>query len=241
MTEHTSESGYYDNQPNPGGLVSSLSFRVRKRMFAAMMSITGADERTAILDVGVTNDTRQESNFLEKLYPYSEKITAVGMEDASFLQEQHPGVTYVRADGTNLPFRDKSFDLVTGFAVIEHVGSRPNQRRFVRELCRVGRSCIITTPNRGYPMEVHTMMPFLHWLPPETHRKALRLLGKAFYAREENLNLLDAVTLRGMFPESMTVSEHHHRLLGVVSNLFFYAQRPGAGCSPATGASRHVP
>jgi SAM-dependent methyltransferase len=185
MAHRRSESGYYKNQPNPGGFVSSLSFRVRKKMFAAMMSLTGADEHTTILDVGVTNDTRQESNFLEKLYPYSENITAGGMENASFLQEQHPGVTYVQADGTDLPFRDKSFDLVTAFAVIEHVENRGNQARFVRELCRVGRICLITTPNRGYPMEVHTMVPFLHWLPPETRRKALRLLGKDFYARAE--------------------------------------------------------
>lgn len=222
--QRKSESGYYEHQPNPGGLVSDLSFRVRRKMLSLLLEITGAGEDTTVLDVGVTNDRRKESNFLEKLYPWPANIVAVGLEEASFLEDLQPGIRYVKADGMKLPFRDGSFDLVTAFAVIEHVGSRENQGLFVKELCRVGRNCIITTPNRGHPMEVHTMLPFLHWLPPETHRKVLRLLGKDFYSHEENLNLLDAATLRGMFPESTAVAEHHHRLLGAVSNLFYYAK-----------------
>ena len=221
-----SESGYYANQPNPAGFVSNLSFRVRRQMLAALLEITGATAETTILDVGATTDRRRESNFLEKLYPWPASITAVGLEDASFLEGLRPGIRYVQANGMELPFADGSFDLVTAFAVIEHVGSRENQRRFVHELCRVGKSCVVTTPNRRHPMEVHTMLPFLHWLPPETHRRLLRLLGKDFYSREENLNLLDAESLRGMFPASVEANARHHRLLGMVSNLFFYARRP---------------
>jgi 2-polyprenyl-3-methyl-5-hydroxy-6-metoxy-1,4-benzoquinol methylase len=224
MSPDKSKSSYYAEQPNPGNLLSKLSLKVRERMFATLMEITGADSRTKVLDVGVTNDERIESNFLERLYPYPENITAVGLEDASFLESKYPGVRYLQADALNLSFADKTFDLVTSFAVIEHVGCRDDQQRFVQELCRVGKSCVITTPNRWYPMEVHTMSPLIHWLPPGAFRTILRTLGKEFYAQEKNLNLLDAKTLRRMFPKNMKITEHHNRLLGIVSNLFFFSR-----------------
>ena len=88
------------------------------------------------------------------------------MEDASFLAQEYPGLKYVRSDGLALPFPDKSFDLVVSFAVIEHVGSRVQQKAFVMELYRVGKTCCITTPNRWYPLEFHTAVPLIHWLPP---------------------------------------------------------------------------
>ena len=49
---------------------------------------------------------------------------------------------------------------------------------------------IITTPNRSYPVDFHTKIPFLHWLPKKIHRKILGFFGMSFFSREENLNLL---------------------------------------------------
>jgi len=222
MKRQNPESSYYKHQPNPGNFVSRLSHEVRQNMFKTLMEITKANSQTKVLDVGVTNDTREESNFLEKLYPYPENITAIGLEDASFLEKEFQGLKYIQANGMHLPFADKSFDLVTSFAVIEHVGCRENQKKYMLELCRVGKRCLVTTPNRWYPAEVHTMMPLIHWFPPEIFRKILRKIGKNFYSEEENLNLLDAKSLKYMFPEDMNVTAHHYRLLGMVSNLFFY-------------------
>jgi 2-polyprenyl-3-methyl-5-hydroxy-6-metoxy-1,4-benzoquinol methylase len=219
-----SESGYYENQPNPGNLVSRLALSVRLKMYEKLMEIAKPNSATRILDVGVTNDKREESNFLEKLYPHKENITAVGLEDALFLQDEYPGLKYIKANGCDLPFENKSYDLVTSFAVVEHVGNRANQRKFVQELARVGKSVIISTPNRWYPMEVHTMMPIAHWLPPSQFRKVLKIVGKEFYAQEENLNLLESKSLIEMFPTEMKITPLHHRLLGVISNLYFYAE-----------------
>ncbi len=34
------------------------------------------------------------------------------------------------------------------------------------ECCRVAhRAAFVTTPNRWFPIEVHTRIPFVHWLP----------------------------------------------------------------------------
>lgn len=223
MGQHqNSESGYYKNQPGLAGLVSSISMAARRKMFIQLMKHTNITQSTSILDVGVTSNRRQESNFFEKMYPYSERITAVGIEDAYFLEEEHPGLTYIKADALDLPFPDKSFDLVVSFAVIEHAGNRSKQRAFVRELCRVGKAVYITTPNRWFPIEFHTVLPLIHWLPANIFRKILLLLGMNFYAQEENLNLLTASDLRDLVPPSHSISCLHHRLFGMVSNLVFY-------------------
>ncbi len=73
----------------------------------------------------------------------------------------------MRADGRDLPFGDAEFDVGFSNAVVEHVaGGREGQRQFVHELCRVAQRVFVTTPNRRFPLEVHTLLPFVHWLPP---------------------------------------------------------------------------
>ena len=191
-------------------------------MFDLLMALANPSADTTVLDVGVTSDCREDSNFFEKLYPHQDKITAVGMEDAAFLQEEYPGLKYVRSDGLSLPFPDKSFDLGVSFAVIEHVGSRTQQQAFVRELCRVGKTCCLTTPNRWYPVEFHTAVPLIHWFPPSWFRALLRLLGKQFFAKEENLNLLSEKEVLKMLPADAEVYTRHFRRLGLISNLLFY-------------------
>jgi 2-polyprenyl-3-methyl-5-hydroxy-6-metoxy-1,4-benzoquinol methylase len=186
------------------------------------MQLACPTTQTTVLDVGVTSDRREDSNFFEKLYPYPQNITAVGLEDASFLEQDYPGLKFIQADGLNLPFPDKSFDLVVCFAVLEHVGSRTRQKAFIQELCRVGRTCYITTPNRWYPVEFHTVLPLLHWLPPSWFRSILKLLSKDFFAQEENLNLLSQREVLDFFPNNTQVYTKHFRLLGLISNLCFY-------------------
>lgn len=192
-------------------------------MFQRLMLDVKPTPSTKVLDVGVTSNRRPESNFFERLYPYPAKITAVGLEDAYFLEKDHPGLTYVKADGLSLPFPDQSFDLVVSFAVIEHAGSRMQQKAFLQELCRVGRSVYLTTPNRWFPVEFHTVVPLIHWLPPVWFRAILLRIGKRFYAQEENLNLLSAKELMALFPAGYRCVPRHHRILGMISNLVYHA------------------
>ena len=42
---------------------------------------------------------------------------------------------------------------------------------------RVGRSGMVTTPNRFFPIETHTLLPFVHWLGKERFDAAVALVG----------------------------------------------------------------
>lgn len=210
-------------QPNLLGLVSKLSLYARKQMVRSLFALAQPTPDTTVLDVGVTLDRREDCNFFEKAYPYPDRITAIGLEDASFLEQEFPGLRFVQANALDLPFADQSFDLVVSFAVIEHVGNRAQQRAFVQELCRVGKQVYIATPNRWYPVEFHTILPLIHWLPPDWFRRILRLLGHDFWSKEANLNLLTLSEFKQLFPPDVTLYYCPTRLLGWVSNLSLFA------------------
>jgi hypothetical protein len=57
-------------QPNVGGVVSKISLQARLKMLATLMDLAQPTEATRVLDVGVTSDQREDSNFFEKYYPY---------------------------------------------------------------------------------------------------------------------------------------------------------------------------
>ena len=162
-------------------------------------------ENTSILDVGVTCDQEHdESNFFEHLYPHKTKLTCVGIEDGSFLEKKYPGITFQKIKSDEpLPFADGQFDIVYSNAVLEHVGDRKSQRVFVAELCRVGRRVFLAAPNRLFPVEHHTALPLLHYLPNSVFRKIAKILGLAFWADEKKLNLFYPWKLIEFFPKTL--------------------------------------
>lgn len=194
--------------------------------FLAECSVTDED---AVLDIGVTSDqTYASSNYLEAWLEKKSRITAVGIDDASFLEDLYPGLKYVQANGLNLPFASGSFDVVHSSAVLEHVGSLENQIKFISECARVAKKAFcITTPNRHFPVEFHTVLPLVHWLPKKWFRSLMRVSGREFFSREENLNLMSrqdmieaANTALGI--DRFNLHMRSVKLAGWSSNLILY-------------------
>jgi hypothetical protein len=150
-------------------VASQVSLRSRERKLQLFLDHLSPGPETTVVDVGVTDapfGAGSSDNFFEALYPWPERITGVGHTELARFAAAFPLVTAVRADGRELPFDDGGFDLGFSNAVVEHVaGGRDGQRQFVHELCRVARRVFVTTPNRWFPLEVHTLLPFVHWLP----------------------------------------------------------------------------
>jgi len=157
--------------------------RARKwRRFTSEFAIT---PRTRTLDVGF-NETEYSAvdNFIERHYPFPEMLTALGMDEPVQFRHRYPRVNAIRYDGARFPFEDRSFDVCWSNAVIEHVGDFQRQVSFLREIKRVSKSFYVTTPNRHFPIEVHTRLPFLHWLPKRAFDRLLPAFGKAWAAGE---------------------------------------------------------
>ena len=159
-----------------------ISLRSRERKLRLFLDLLQPGPETSVVDVGVTDapfGDASTDNFFEALYPWPERITAVGHTELDRFQAAFPAVTAVRADGRELPFADGAFDLGFSNAVIEHVaGGRHGQRRFLAELCRVAKRVFVTTPNRLFPVDPHSLLPLVHWLPDgDLRRRILRARG----------------------------------------------------------------
>lgn len=218
----------------------SLPVRVatmqRRRMFQDFLNVCAVAESDLVLDVGVTSDrTYESSNYLEAWLENKSRITAAGVDDASFLEDLYPGIQYCRADGLHLPFEDRSFDVVHSSAVLEHVGSYENQIKFIGECARVARRAFcITTPNRYFPIEFHTILPFIHWLPKAWFRSIMAATGRDFFASEENLNLMSKRDLTiaaalALESQNFNIEVRAVTLMGWPSNLMLYGMVNDAG------------
>lgn len=205
----------------PESLAARTAFAVRRKIYAALAREIDLEALESVLDVGATADAEAAySNFFECSYPHPERITALSDQDAGSLETLFPGVRFVRGDGCRLPFPDASFDLVFSSAVLEHVGHETRQKQFIAEAVRVSRNYVfLTTPNRFHPLEFHTKLPLLHWLPKTWHRRILRRLKLDYLSEEAHLNLLSQKDLRRMCRElGLTAELHQVRFLGLPSN-----------------------
>ena len=118
-----------------------------------------------VLDVGLSGRERVPStNIFLKTFKYPERFyTGLGVQDLSELATQHPNKCFVQYPGGTFPFNDQEFDWVFSNAVIEHVGDKDAQLKFINEMLRVGNNVFFTTPNKYFLFETHTNVLFLHW------------------------------------------------------------------------------
>jgi ubiquinone/menaquinone biosynthesis C-methylase UbiE len=221
------------NFAKPDSLTVRISTKVRRDIFRMFILEVQPRPSDLVLDIGVTSDrTYSSSNYFEALYPYKDRIVAIGLQDASFLEQLYPGMRYLQANAMDLPFADQAFDVVHSSAVLEHVGSIGNQARMISECLRIARRAIcLTTPNRWFPIEFHTRLPLVHWLPKPACRRIFRQLGFGPLAEEENLNLMQASELREITKEFIAwrFKLAAARLWGWRSNLILFAERTGTG------------
>jgi SAM-dependent methyltransferase len=200
-------------------LADSVSLRSRTRKLELFLDELQPTPESTVLDVGADElafgegDACGTLNFFEELYPWPERITALGLQDGSGFRARYPGIAYVQGDACALPFDDGAFDVVFSNAVIEHVGGRERQRKLVSEALRVGRHVFLTTPNRLFPLEVHTRLPLVHWLPRTLSDRVYDVAGKG---SAKDIRLLTPRSFASLFPGRVRIVNLGLTLVAIV-------------------------
>jgi SAM-dependent methyltransferase len=200
LTGQTRESDaiyYRDGVTNP--VSEWLMGRARRDLYALFLRELAPTSTTTILDIGVSTVEAVSSNALERFYPYQKMITCAGLGNGDEVKRQYPDVNYVPIEaGARLPFADQQFDIAYSNAVLEHVGGPSQRAMFVSEALRVAKAIFFTVPNCWFPVEHHTGIPALHYMP-SLFRRMLAGGAKSYWSDPKNLDFLSKRLLRREF------------------------------------------
>jgi predicted SAM-dependent methyltransferase len=202
---------FFASSDNP----QSLGFKFRRKRLQEFenlffMHFEGA-QKIEILDIGGRDYFWEHSSLLN--HP-GVRITLLNLD---LQKTSHPAIQAVKGDATSMPeFGDKTFDLVFSNSVIEHVYTFENQQKMASEICRVGKSHFIQTPNAYFPIEAHYALPFAQYYPKAvlhfilTKTKLSRFKkwnSKEASQYQEEIRLLTKSEMKALFPESILLKE----------------------------------
>jgi len=160
---------------------SSITDRLRRRRFAFFEELLQELPRPVrILDCGGTVDFWQTIGTA----PFSVSklnITILNLFEAKDLP---PGFVWHVGDVRDLSrFSDQQFDVVFSNAVINLMPSQADQYRMAREIMRVGKRYFVQSPNRHFPIDWRTLVPFFHFLSPQVQAWCFAHFRVGTYAR----------------------------------------------------------
>ncbi|OGG63102.1 hypothetical protein A3C21_02835 [Candidatus Kaiserbacteria bacterium RIFCSPHIGHO2_02_FULL_59_21] len=99
-------------------------------------------------------------------------------------------------DGTTFPFPDNSFDHAFSVSVLEHVSDPKQVLHEAARVLKPGGTFYLAFPNKWHPLETHTGVLFLSFLPRDIARFLLRTFWRRNSIDELNLHFLSFWTLK---------------------------------------------
>ena len=202
----------------------------REELHQIFLKKINYNNNMSILDIGTANTLNKNHNIILSKTKKNKYLCCLTNQTLSKkLIKKYPQIKKVlKGDGRNIKLKNNSFDIVYSSATLEHVGSLKNQIKFVSECYRVSKKFIfITTPNRFYPIDFHTKIPFIHWLPKKIHRNILLILNMKFYSKERNLNLLGVNDIKQILNDS-SIAKYKiikKKFLFFTSNIIIFIEK----------------
>ncbi len=148
------------------------------------------NKRAKILDFGVSNSENFDSNpfvkyFLKNSYKY---LYGCGLDNESGIKKKYKYLKYKKIKpNKKLPYKDNFFTVSTSHAVFEHVGNFNKKKFYLSELLRVSKNVFISIPNRYFPIEHHSNIPFLGYLPSKLIYKIMNFFNYQIFKNEKTL------------------------------------------------------
>ena len=215
----------------PGSIASravlALSSRARRKRGATFRRTFVVDEHTKILDLGSESGSNIHAILQgTRVNPANVYIADI---DAALLEKGRQRFGFVPVlieESKPLPFPDQYFDIVYCSSVIEHVtvrkeevwsmssgsefkrASLDRQREFAAEVKRTAKQYFVQTPYRYFPIESHSWLPFVAWLPRRVLIPVLRFTNSFWIKQTKpDWHLLNKKLLAELFEEAQIVTE----------------------------------
>ena len=209
-------------------IIRRAQAQARARRAARFRACFRIDSDTRILDLGSEHGANihrvLEGTAVDPANVYIADIDSDAVRRGS---EQFGFTPVVISEAEPLPFEDGFFDIIYCSSVIEHVTlpkdrvwspavsgkafrdeSLRRQQLFANDIARLGRGYFVQTPNRWFPIESHSWLPFVGWLPRAILIPTLRLSNTIWIKKTlPDWHLLTSSQMRRLFPGAAIETE----------------------------------
>ena len=213
-------------------VVSHVSVKSRARRGRLFVSSLLPRESDRILDLG-----GGDGAYFASVLPYRSNVCVADISADALAQARRRGFdTAVIAESGPLPFPDGHFDVVFCSSAIEHATvdkadlrtpltnrefrriAYSHQLAFAREIRRLGKRYFVQTPNRYFPIETHSWLPFVVvFLPRSLQIDLIDFMNRWWPKKTKpDWSLLTRRQMTELFPDARIVTE---RWLGLPKSI----------------------
>ena len=102
-----------------------------------------------------------------------------------------------------------------------------NQNKFAKEIIRLGKNYFVQTPYKHFPIESHSWLPFVQYLPRPILINSLKILN-LFWIKKTipDWNLLTMSDMKKLFPNSKIILDKYLGCVKSIISLFVFKKQP---------------
>jgi len=193
--------------------------QARKRRYQKICELVNLKPTDRILDIGCG-----EGLSFEK---FNKKNKIVGLDTNKKPRIFQKNFKYIKGDCSNLPFKNKEFDLVVCIGVLEHIFPFKKLKKAIKEIQRVGKSYVVVIPHMYTIIEPHYQLPFWQLYPDKLKSFLTKHFNITWYKKSskgifEKLNYFNKEKWLSLFPNT-SITSYNHILFGLIRNYIIFS------------------